>query len=110
MKVLVDECVDWRLLRDLHGHDVKTVKQMGWEHVKNGALLKLAATQFDVFLTVDQHLPHQQNIARLNIAVIVMRARTTRLADLRALLVPLRRALETARDGEIQVIDSLSHR
>lgn len=32
MKVLLDECVDWRLLRDLDGHDVKTVRQVGWEH------------------------------------------------------------------------------
>lgn len=105
MRVLVDECVDWRLLRDLREHDAKTVKQMGWEHVKNGALLKLAATQFDVFVTVDKDLPYQQNIARLEIAVIVIRARTTRLADLRALLLPLRRALQVARDGELQVVD-----
>ena len=44
MKLLIDECVDWRLLRDLGDHDAETVKQLGWEHVKNGALLRLAAT------------------------------------------------------------------
>ena len=65
MKVLLDECVDWRLLRGLPGHDVKTVKQLGWENVKNGELLRLVAAEFDVFITVDKDLPHQQNIARL---------------------------------------------
>lgn len=47
MRVLLDECVDWRLLRDLADYDAKSLKQRGWEHVKNGALLRLAATEFD---------------------------------------------------------------
>ena len=49
MKVLVDECVDWRLLRDLRAYDARTVKQLGWEHVQDGSLLRLAAVEFDVF-------------------------------------------------------------
>jgi predicted nuclease of predicted toxin-antitoxin system len=53
LKVLLDECVDWRLARDLVGHEVKTARQMGWTTVKNGELLALAAEQFDVFITVD---------------------------------------------------------
>lgn len=88
MKVLLDECVDWRLLRDLTAHDAKTVRQLGWEHVKNGALLKLAAAQFDVFVTVDGNLPYQQNAGIFGIAVVVLRGRTTRLPDLRELLPP----------------------
>ena len=42
MRILIDECVDWRLLRDLPNHDVKTVRQMGWTETINGALLRLA--------------------------------------------------------------------
>jgi hypothetical protein len=52
--VFLDECVDWRLARDIVGHDVKTARQMGWTTVKNGALLTLASQHFDVFVTVDQ--------------------------------------------------------
>jgi hypothetical protein len=48
MRVLLDECVDWRLLRDLTGHDVKTARQMGWSELKNGKLLRLTADHFDV--------------------------------------------------------------
>ena len=59
MKVLLDECVDWRLSRDLREHDVKTARQMGWATVKNGELLALAAETFDVFVTVDRKLPSQ---------------------------------------------------
>ena len=52
MRIFLDECVDWRLARDIVGHDVKTARQMGWATVKNGELLKLAAEHFDVFVTV----------------------------------------------------------
>ena len=105
MKLLLDECVDWRLLRDLGQYDVKTVKQLGWEKVKNGALLQLAATQFDVFITVDSNLPYQQNAANIRIAVIVLRGRTTRLPDLRKLLPALHDALIAPRVGEFQILN-----
>ena len=36
MKVLLDECIDWRLSRDIFGHEVKTARQMGWTAIKNG--------------------------------------------------------------------------
>ncbi len=61
MRVLLDECVDWRLLRDLHSFDVKTVRQMGWTEIRNSALLSLAEKHFDVFVTVDRNLSFQQN-------------------------------------------------
>ena len=82
MRVLLDECVDWRLAREIAGHDVKTARQMGWTTIKNGELLTLAAEHFDVFVTVDRNLAFQQNVAAFSIAVIVLRARTNRLADL----------------------------
>ena len=57
MKVFLDECVDWRLARDIVGHDVKTARQMGWAAIKNGELLTPVSQHFDVFVTVDQNLP-----------------------------------------------------
>jgi len=110
MRVLVDECVDWRIARDLARHDARTVKQLGWQELKDGSLLARATAEFDVFLTVDTKLPYQQNIAVLDIAVIVLRGRTTRLADLRELLDRLQEALNTARRGEVTVIGWLDRR
>jgi hypothetical protein len=78
MKILLDECVDWRLSRDLQEHEVKTARQMGWATVRNGELLALASEAFDVFVTVDRKLPSQQNLNVLAIAVVVLRARTNR--------------------------------
>jgi predicted nuclease of predicted toxin-antitoxin system len=85
MRLLLDECIDRRLAQDLEGHEVRTVPQMGWAGVKNGALLALAEREFDVFITVDRNLSFQQNLPKFGIAVLVLHAASNRLADLRLL-------------------------
>jgi len=59
VRVLVDECIDWRLAREIVGHEVKTARQMGWSTIKNGELLQLAEKEFQVFVTVDRNLSFQ---------------------------------------------------
>ena len=104
MRLLLDECVDWRLLRYLAEHNAKTLKQIGWEKIDDGALLRLAASQFDVFITVDKDLPYQQNVSMYQLAVIILRGRTTRLPDLVALLPLLQKVLEAPRFGEFETL------
>jgi hypothetical protein len=99
VKVFLDECVDWRLARDIVGHDVKTARQMAWTTVKNGELLTLASQHFDVFVTVGRNLPFQQNLDSFSIAVVVLQAKTNRLADLRPLVSSLLAAIESAVPG-----------
>ena len=99
MKVFLDECVDWRLAHDIVGHDVKTARQMGWTTVENGTLLTLASEHFDVFVTVDRNLSFQQNLDSFSIAVVVLQAKTNRLADLRPLVPSLLAAIESALPG-----------
>jgi predicted nuclease of predicted toxin-antitoxin system len=104
VRVLLDECVDWRLSRDLADHDVKSARQMGWTTIKNGELIALAAREFDVFVTVDRNLSFQQHLPSHPIAVIVLRARTNRLADLRPLAPALLRAIGAASPGVATVV------
>jgi hypothetical protein len=104
VRVLLDECVDWRLAREIAGHDVKTARQMGWGAIKNGELLTLAAEHFDVFVTVDRNLAFQQNVAAFSIAVIVLCARTNRLADLKPLVPNLLAVIESARLGTVELV------
>jgi predicted nuclease of predicted toxin-antitoxin system len=99
VKVLLDECVDWRLARDIPGHSVKTARQMGWMTIKNGELLALAAAEFDVFVTVDRNLSFQQKLDTYSVAVIVLGATSNRLADLRPLVPKLLAAIERAQPG-----------
>lgn len=104
MKVFVDECVDWRLSRDIVGHEVKTARQMGWSTIKNGELLALAAKEFDVFVTVDRNLSFQQNLPVFSIAVIVLRAPSNRLADLRPLIPELLACIPGAKKGAVEYV------
>jgi hypothetical protein len=99
VKVLLDECVDWRLARDLIGHDVKSARDMGWTAITNGALLALASPHFDVFVTVDRNLSFQQNLGSFAVAVVVIRAASNRLVDLRGLLPDLLVAIDAAQPG-----------
>ncbi|MEO6307991.1 MAG: hypothetical protein ABIO96_10880 [Nitrospiraceae bacterium] len=72
---------------------VKTVVEMGWGGVKNGALLALAAKEFDAVFTVDKNLPYQQNVAHLPVAVIVLEAYSNELGALLPLVHNLDQAL-----------------
>ena len=104
MRVFLDECVDWRLSRDLTNHQVMTARQMGWTSIENGELLALASHEIDVFVTVDRNLAFQQNPAGLSIAVMVLRAPTNRLADLRLLVPELLDAIAAAKPGVVTMI------
>jgi hypothetical protein len=104
VRIFLDECVDWRLARELLGHEVKTARDMGWTTLKNGELLALVSRQFDAFVTVDQNLSFQQYLAAFAVAVFVLRAKTNRLRDLQALVPALLAALPSAVPGTAQII------
>ena len=104
MKILLDECVDWRLSRAIVGHDVRTARQMGWSAIRNGELLALASDHFDAFVTVDRNLSFQQNVGKLRIAVVVLGAKTNRLADLLPLVPDLLAAVEAAQPGLVRLV------
>ncbi len=93
MRVLLDECVPRGLRAELPGHEVKTVAEAGWAGAKNGTLLQLAATQFEVPLTVDRNLEYQQSFLGLTIAVIVVDVPSNDIAVLRPLMPAVLKAL-----------------
>jgi predicted nuclease of predicted toxin-antitoxin system len=101
VRALVDECLPRRLARLLAGHEATTVAEMGWAGTRNGALLRLAEPRFDALLTIDQNLRFQQDVHGLNVAVVMLVARSNRLSDLEPLLPELLRVLSTIGPGEL---------
>lgn len=101
MRVLLDECVPRPLRAELVGHEVRTVAEVGWAGVKNGALMRLAATQFDALLTVDRALEYQQNFSGLTIAVVVIIAPSNDVDVLRPFMASVREALLRAKPGVV---------
>jgi hypothetical protein len=104
VKILLDECVDRRLAREFAGHSTSTVPEMGWAGIKNGDLLRMAEKQFDVFVTVDRKLSTQQNLAAFTIPLVLIRARTNRLDDIRPLVPELLDALQRVRAGVLTTV------
>jgi hypothetical protein len=101
MRILLDECVPRPIRRELTGHDVKTVPEMGWSGKKNGELLQLMLPEkFEVFLTVDQNLSYQQNLRSSGVAIILMAAPSIRVSDLKPLIPRVLAALATIQPGD----------
>jgi hypothetical protein len=81
VRLYLDECIDWRLARDIVGHDVRTA-----------------------FVTVDRNLAFQQNVSALSLAVVVLRARSNRLGELRLMLDRLHSGLRSAPRGQVTFV------
>jgi predicted nuclease of predicted toxin-antitoxin system len=95
VRVLLDESLPRPFAELLPEHEIHTVADMGWTGKQNGELLRLAAGEFDVFLTADQNLEHQQNLTTLPISVVVLVAAANRVESLRSLIPTLLQTLDT---------------
>jgi uncharacterized protein DUF5615 len=108
MKVLLDECLPKKLKREVVAHEVKTVPEVGWAGKKNGELLRLAQLDFDVLLTNDQNIEHQQNLKKFDLAFVVLVALTNDIEDLKPLMPAANEAMRTIQPGEIRYIAASS--
>ena len=104
MKVLIDECLPKKLKHELTDHFAQTVPEAGWSAKQNGELLRLAEKEFDVLLTNDQNMEHQQNLKQFDLAFIVLVAPTNDINDLRPLMLSAIVALDTITPGGIVYI------
>jgi predicted nuclease of predicted toxin-antitoxin system len=108
LRVLLDENVDRRLKRDLaEGHEIVTVAEAGWAGKKNGELLRLAEKRFDILLSTDKGIPHQQNVLRFDLAVVLLRAKSNAYEDLAPLMDEVNRKLDHAEPGTVFRIPSV---
>jgi len=104
MRVLLDECLPRKLKREVNAEFVTTVPEVGWASIQNGALLRLAAAEFDVFLTNDKNLEHQQNLTNLDLAIVVLVAPSNDIEDLKPLMHATNEAINKIRAREIVYI------
>jgi predicted nuclease of predicted toxin-antitoxin system len=104
VRVLIDECLPRQLKGLLAGaHETATVPDSGWAGLKNGVLLRQADACFDVLLTADQRIYHQQSFAGLRIAIIVLP--TNRLRDVIDAVPALLQSLERIERGQHVTVD-----
>lgn len=106
MRILIDECLNWRLSRALTGHYAVSAQKMGWAGLKNGALLMEAEKQFDVLITGDLNLNFQQDVTRYKIAVVVLHAESTQLNHMMPLVPKVLALLPTLKSGQVVDVHS----
>jgi hypothetical protein len=102
MRVLLDENID-RLLKPLFApeFEVLTVRERGWHGMANGELLRTAEPEFDAFVTMDKNLEYQQNLRRLDLGVLVLRARSNAYTAIAPLMPKVNEALRSIRSGQV---------
>ena len=97
MTILLDENVHVKLRFRLSGHDVMTVRDMGWSGKRNGELMQLMINaRFDVMITLDKGFEHQQNFAKYPIPIVVLNARQSDYEFLPPLVDKIKAVLATA--------------
>ena len=101
MRILLDECVNPRVREAFPNHEVETVQSMGWAGITNGKLMALSQPRFDVFVTVDKNLKHQQNLARLKLGLIVVAVPDNNIRYFRPIFAQLLNAAESVRPGQV---------
>jgi len=101
MKLLFDECVPRKFKEHFPDYNRETVPEAGLAGKKNGELLALAQQAgFQVFLTVDRGIEYEQNLGEVGIAVILIRAKSSRLVDLLPHVTEVLRVLRGIEPGE----------
>jgi predicted nuclease of predicted toxin-antitoxin system len=107
MRVLLDEQLDRRLrLLFAPEFQVSTVLEQGWSGMDDEALLRAAQNEFDVLVTMDRGIPHQQNVRDISLGVIVVRAFSNRRRDVAPLIPRVNEALRIVGPGQVLEISS----
>lgn len=100
MKILLDECVPWPMQKLLAGHKCMSAQQLGWGGIRNGELLRRAEAEFDLFITADQNLQYQQNLANQKIAILQLS--TNKLRRILAAAQLIQSTLTLTQPGELR--------
>jgi predicted nuclease of predicted toxin-antitoxin system len=109
VKILLDENLPKRLKFRLldQGHEAYTAREMGWNGQKNGALLGLLTFNgFDVLITSDRNLVHQQNLNKFSVNVILLKIKTNRYPNIQSVLPKLVELLDGMPTNQFMEIEA----
>jgi predicted nuclease of predicted toxin-antitoxin system len=102
MKLLLDECIPRKLKRSFVGHVCHTVPDAGFAGRVNGELLTAAERAgFDVLVTTDKGLEHEQNFTGRRIAVVVLLSKSNKVVDLLPLVDKCLNTLSHIKPGQV---------
>ena len=103
MKILLDECVPKAIKHSLSvdGHECFTVPEAGFAGKTNGELLLLAENRYEVFVTLDKGVQFQQKVAGRTFGIVLIRAKSSRVADILPHIPACLIAIRSIRPGQV---------
>ena len=72
MKILLDHCVPQPLKNLLTSHEVSLAYELGWQELRNGDLLAKAEQAFQLLITSDKNIAHQQMWSGKKLAILAL--------------------------------------
>ena len=104
LRILLDEDIPVQCRHELSGYTVKTVEFMGWKGKKDREILELAEGKFDILITSDRHIKHQQNLAHYKIGIIELHPAIDSLAGINNLMPEVRKAIPKVKPHQIIIV------
>jgi len=104
MRILLDECVNPRLRLAFPGDEVKSMSEMGWRALTNGALMKAAASRFDVLVTLDQNFQSQNQVGKHPLGIVVLITQFNHVPAYRPQFAEIRDLVTQTKPGQVNVL------
>ncbi len=96
MKILLDENIDVAFKEYFKEYNISTVHDEGWQSKQNGELLKLAVdNEFNFLLTLDKNIKYQQNLKKINIRIILINSKNSKLDTLKDFITQIKDTLNS---------------
>jgi predicted nuclease of predicted toxin-antitoxin system len=101
MRILIDACIDPRVVELFPCHDVQTCFDRGWHGLKDHMLVANIQDRFDVFVTIDRGFEHEHNLRKLKFGILIVHVGLNKLESYRSLIVDLKDAVEQVQPGVV---------
>ncbi len=106
MKILLDECITKRLKKYLEEFEVFTVGELELSGIKNDKLMTYCVgNKFDILLTIDKNILHQQNLDKYPVTIVVLNCFTSKIEELITFLPSFKLQVGSLQKHKAYVID-----
>jgi hypothetical protein len=99
MRVVIDACIDPRLVEALPDHHALTLFDLGWQHLKDHVLVK--QLECDVFVTADRGFEHEHDLKSLSFGIVIVHVARNKITFYRPLFPQLLQAVATIWAGDV---------
>jgi hypothetical protein len=99
MRVVIDASIDPRLVEAFPDHQVQTLFDLGWQHLKDHVLVR--QLECDVFITADRGFEYEHNLKALSFGIVIVHVIRNKINFYRPLFPQLRQEVARVGAGEV---------